>query len=171
MTERNKSRYARRMGRLVRIDDTVNGTVLPPSQVFAVLPAKVEALHWRVLDLGEVVPVDGREQELAEIERRVHTAPGGLPLRYQDLLSIAASMRQLIDGLFVAASARERLPVRGDDDATILKQCEIVLAAIDSSFWLLKAEDDLLERVRDAFAALHEVAPEAVSLSTWARES
>ena len=68
-------------------------------------------------------------------EPRVLESPRGWLLTFAELTSFAAAVRQVIDGVFVGCESSTRLPTRSDDDLTISSQSDILVAAVDSSFY------------------------------------
>lgn len=48
----------------------------------------------------------------------------------------------MIDALFVGCGSSDRFSLRGVADATILERADMLVAAIDSSFWLVGASED-----------------------------
>ena len=48
-------------------------------------------------------------------------------------------VRQVIDGVFVGCASSDSFPLRRADDATILEGADMLVAAIDSSLWLVGA--------------------------------
>jgi hypothetical protein len=138
--------------------------------VLAPLAPEASALHWSVLDLGEVVPGEGPDLSDPYAEPRVLNSSTGWRLTFDELCTFAAWVHQVIDGVFVACEAPERFPDRSDDDLTILEQADMLVAAIDSSFWLLSAPDPVLVRVEQHFRRVSELEPGSVPLSTWGRE-
>jgi hypothetical protein len=158
------------MNRVLRISDTVNNVVLPLSALLAPLAPEARKLQWRVLDLGELVPGEGRDLPDPYIEPRVVDSPTGWALRFDELTAFAAWVRQVIDGVFVACDDPACLPSRSDDDIAILGQADMLVAAIDSSFWILSGPDEVLSRAEQSFRHVSEVEPDTVQLSSWGRD-
>ena len=94
----------------------------------------------------------------------------GWQVSLDELVAFGEWARQIIDGLFVACTSAERFPVRSDSDATILERVDMLVAAIDSSFWYVSASDEVLSRVERAFGDVNDVDPADVRLSTWSRD-
>lgn len=74
---------------------------------------------------------------------------------------------QVIDGLFVACVDDARLPRRSDDDLAILRAADLVVAAFDSTFWLVSATDPVLKRVEHSFGVVTEEDPASTPLRAW----
>ena len=90
-------------------------------------------------------------------------SPTGWQFSLDELVAFGEWARQIIDGLFVACTSAEHFPVRSDSDATILERADMLVAAIDSTFWLVSASDEVLARVERTFDDAHEVDPAAIS--------
>lgn len=153
------------MNRVLQVNDRVS---LP--EVLAALVPEARDLSWSVLDLNEVVPAEGWDLRIPFREPRVAESPTGWQLSLDELVAFGEWARQIIDGLFVACTSAERFPVRSDSDATILERVEMLVAAIDSSFWYVSASDDVLSRVESIFTDVSEVDPAQIRLSTWSRD-
>ena len=150
---------------MVKIGDSVNHVFLDMPSVLSPLMPDAERLQWSVLDLGEAYLPSGRwKLDRDELDDRVLGSPTGFALSFADLASFAQACDQIIDGLFVACSSSARFPARTDDDATILGAADMLVAAFDSSFWLVSADTKVVSRVEDAF---REVSPATPPLSAW----
>lgn len=154
------------MASLLRIADLdEQGIILTMPEVLSPLRPDVESLRWSILDLREAVPQEGHEADLDDVERRVSASPDGLRMSFRDLSDFAAKTRQMIDGLFVACADPAQMPKCDDHDAAILARSDVVLAAVDSSFWLCSGPEAILRRVEERFTDVCEVDPTSVSLS------
>jgi hypothetical protein len=58
-------------------------------------------------------------------------------------------------------------PARTGDDASILEAADMLLAAFDSTFWLLSADTTVVSRVETAFDDVTDAGP---PLSAWGRD-
>jgi hypothetical protein len=152
------------MSRVLRVNDRLS---LP--EVMALLAPEALVLRWSVLDLGEVVPGAGWDRRVPYREPRVLESSRGWALTFAELVAFGEWAVQVIDGVFVACASPERLPSRSDDDVTILEKADMVVAAVDSSFWYVSASDEVLARAASALHECAEVEPGAVRLSTWGR--
>jgi hypothetical protein len=152
--------------RLLRIADLTNHVFLTMPEVLAVLPPAARSLQWRILELGEVVAGDDSGLDVLELEERVFASPTGLCLSFAELFDFARSTRQVIDGLFVATQPNAQPPRRSDADATILDRSEVVVAAFDSTFWLLSAPDAWLDEIARVFNDVHDEDPNT-PLRAW----
>jgi hypothetical protein len=121
------------------------------------------------LDLGEAFALDGSDLDVLAVERQVAQSPSGLRITFAELVELASGLQQVIDGLFVAASDAAPLPTRTDPDLVILEQADVVLAAFDSSFWLISAPDLILERVAARFIEITALDASEATLSAWDR--
>jgi hypothetical protein len=122
----------------------------------------------RILDLGEAYLDDGRwRRSRDELDQRVFESPTGFELSFEDLVTFAQACDQIIDGLFVGCPSSARSPARTDDDASILEASDMLVAAVDSTFWLVSAETAVVARVESAFDDVTDASP---PLSAWERE-
>lgn len=159
--------YAVAVHRILRIADLKDNVFLTMPEVLDALPPEASELQWRVLDLGDVVAGDGSGLNVLELEEKVFASPTGLALSFDELSDFARSTRQVIDALFVATDADARPPARAETDAAILSKSVAVIAAWDSTFWLICAPDPWLERIEDAFENVHEADLDATALRAW----
>jgi hypothetical protein len=150
---------------MLRVDDRLS---LP--EILQLLAPEAAELQWSVLDLGEVVPGDGWDRRVPFREPRVPASPHGWVLTFAELSAFGEWSEQIVDGLFVGCAALDALPIRRDNDATILERAEMVVAAVDSSWWYVNAPAGVLARAARGFRDLREVDPRAVRLSTWGRD-
>jgi hypothetical protein len=153
------------MERVLRVNDRLS---LP--EILAPLAPEALSLQWSVLDLGEVVPGEGWDRRVPFREPRVLESPRGWALTFAELVAFGEWTVQVIDGVFVACASPEDLPSRSDDDLTILERADMVVAAVDSTFWYVSAAEEVVDRAASAFHEFTEVDPGAVSLSTWGRD-
>src|SRR5436305_2091262 len=109
------------------------------SVVLADLSPDAHALHWSILDLGEVIAEPRWDLNLPHIETSVVASPTGMHLTFEELEGFASRIRQVIDGLFVGCHRPNRLPRRGHSDDQILEHADMLVAAVDSTFWLVYA--------------------------------
>ncbi len=154
------------MNRVLRIADKS----VPLTQILTPLNPRARGLSWSILDLGEVVPGDGWDPHVPFTEQRVLDSPKGWELTFEELRQFADWSVQVIDGVFVASESSGSLPKRSDDDATVLERADVVLAAIDSSFWVISGPDDVLAPFERVFHDVSEQKPQTVELSTWGRD-
>ena len=155
------------MSRLLRVADRVDGALVSMPRVLAALVPEAYALSWTILDLGEVVADERWDLNLSYVEQRVDASPKGFELSFADLSAFAERVGQVVDGVFVGCADRERLPRRTDDDATILEQADMLVAAVEGDGWVISAPEELLSRYESRFEDLSE--PRAVELPGWGR--
>ena len=151
----------------MRIADLKDNVFLTMPDVLVALPVEASSLQWRILDLGDVVAEDDSGLNLLELEERVFASPTGLPLTFDELSEFAQSTRQVIDGLFVATVPGNDPPRRTDADATILAQSAVVVAAWDSTFWMVSVPDTWLDQIKHAFDDVHEEDIGTTPLRAW----
>lgn len=155
------------MKRVLRIDDVKDHVFLTMPEVVAGLPPEASSLQWHILDLGGVVADDDSVLNVLELEERVLASPTGLPMSFTELSDFARESRQVIDGLFVATVPGNEPPRRTDADATIIGLSEVVVAAWDSTFWLVVAPDSWRDHIARAFYDVHEEDPGSTPLRAW----
>ena len=100
-------------------------------------------------------------------EPRVLESPHGWALTFAELVAFGKWTDQVVDGVFVACASQENLPSRSDDDVTILERADMVVAAVDSTFWYVSVPEEVVARAAGAFHEFTEVEPGEVRLSTW----
>lgn len=156
------------MRRLVRIGDTVDNGFLDMPSVLSPLIPDAERLTWTILDLGEAYLENGRwTLTRGELDGRIFGSPTGFELSFEDLVTFAHACDQIIDGLFVGCVPSARFPARRDDDASILEAADMLVAAFDSTFWLVSADTAVVSRVEAAFDYVTDAGP---PLSAWGRD-
>lgn len=154
---------------VVRIGDTRNRVFLHPLEVLKAVAPEAERMTWAILDLREAFAPEGSELDVLDVQHRVEERPMGLLCQYDELLRFVAGLQQVVDGLFVGCTDPARIPARDDTDAVVLARSDIVVAAFDSSFWIVGADDNVAARLRAQFEDVVTEDPEAVTLSAWGR--
>jgi hypothetical protein len=149
------------MDRLIRLRPDLH-----LAEILPVLAPEAAGLRWSILDLGEVVQPTEPLHEWSYSER-VIGSPVGLELGFEDLVEFASSRSQIVDGVVVGFSGPA--PRRAQSDADVIAGSEILVAVIDSSFWLVGGPEALMRRVSEAFAPVEIVALDRFALSTWGR--
>ncbi len=137
--------------------------------VLQAIGPEVSGLEWRVLDLGEVVHPEPPVDELVRVIDAVDASDDGVATDFAGLLRFADLARQVIDGLFVGLVPGTGSPRRSDSDQRILEVSVVVVAVLDSSFWLISGPDVVLEAAMQAFPAASTVREGSPPLSTWGR--
>jgi hypothetical protein len=157
------SRLVPTVSRLLKIADTrpvgQGRAFLPLSEILDSLSPDADRLVWSIFDLREAVPVEGSGIDPAQIDQEARTSPTGLHKTFPALRDLAEHMTQIIDGLFVGSAEEGRLPQASQPDVSIIEQADMVVAAIDSSFWLVAAPDRVLDRFAQTFSKVAEVDP------------
>jgi len=147
------------MPRLLRVSDLRGGVTLTMAEILEPLRPEADGVVWSILDLGEVVPGDQGGSEIASLQERVYASPTGLQVSFAELCTFAASVRQVVDGLFVGCADPAVLPRRHDTDPVIAERADCLVAAVDSSFWLVGGPDAVAERVDGRFRLVTEHDP------------
>ncbi|MEZ5102806.1 MAG: hypothetical protein R3C15_24045 [Thermoleophilia bacterium] len=100
---------------------------------------------------------DETDAYTASVCDRVDARPQGWTIDFDELEVFARRFHQVIDGILVACTEEATLPVRADDDPTLVAKADMLLAAIDSSSWLVSAPEAVLARVEQRFRVVREV--------------
>lgn len=137
------------------------------AELFAALGDDTGDLCWSILDLGDVIAHDSSGLDIEELEERVSAYPTGLHVSLAELRGLAAETLQVIDALFVASADAETLPSRHDTDHQILRRADLVVAAFDSSFWLISGPEAVLDGIVAAFRDVDEVDAASTPLRAW----
>jgi hypothetical protein len=154
---------------VIRVADTHGGVFLHPTAVLEVLPREAADLHWTILDLREAFAPEGSEFDVLAVAEKVEQSVTGLHVTYDELLTMSARLEQVIDGLFIGRSDPHDFPSRAESDEVVLARAEVVLAAVDSSFWIVSASAGVLDRFRARFEKVTDEDPSRLSLSAWGR--
>jgi hypothetical protein len=133
------------------------------------LEPEARALRWSILDLSEAFAPEGSDMNVLALEREVEASPTGLHLSFRELQRLADCLQQVVDGLFVGCANHASFPSRADSDMHIIERSSAVVAAFDSSFWLVSASGDVLDRLHRRFSQVSEMSVSAVRLSAWGR--
>jgi hypothetical protein len=154
---------------VIRVADTHGGVFLHPTAVLEVLAPEAAGLHRTILDLREAFAPEGSDFDVLAVADKVEQSAAGLHVTYDELLTMSARLQQVIDALFIGCSDPHAFPSRADPDDVVLARAEVVLAAVDSSFWIVSASAGVLDRFRDRFEEVIDEDSSRVSLSDWGR--
>jgi hypothetical protein len=92
----------------------------------------------------------GDGNNILDLEQEVSESPSGLCLNWNDLVSLARRLFQVINALLSGSSA----PIGAAAVSDLYAHSEIVLEAIDSSLWRVYARSDaIIEELKKAFNA------------------
>ncbi|MCU1676582.1 MAG: hypothetical protein JWM93_1340 [Frankiales bacterium] len=92
-------------------------------------------LFWSILDIWAIA--NSQNIDMSEVESKVLADEGGMQMTWHELLRLSKGLLQFIDGTIVGYSGR--LPRRADAD--LRESAEVVLQAVDSSYWNLYFRD------------------------------
>lgn len=151
------------------VADLEDNVFLTMPEVLEPLRPDADALAWTILDLGNVIAREDSDLNVLELEREVDASPVGIDVTFAELAELASKTRQVIDGLFVAREQGAPALSRREEDHVILARAAMVLAAVDSTFWLMSAPAPVLERVETTFHDVRQQEPATTSLSAWGR--
>jgi hypothetical protein len=110
------------------------------------LPLDAMALRWSILDLW--AETDDPTLDMQAIQSEVDKSARGFCMEGRELRDVADRVAQVIDGVFAAYA--QAPPSKASAD--LRESCEIVVEAIDSTYWRLYARDqEIIRRVQDVF--------------------
>lgn len=116
-------------------------------RILAPLLPEASDLRWSIRTLPWAVgPGAGT------LEAQAERTPAGVAVTFEELQSPAGTLDQAIDGLFVGLA--EDAPAIPDNASseTESRMATTLVAAFDSSSWIMGAPDTLLHRFRAGFA-------------------
>jgi hypothetical protein len=113
-----------------------------------------DELSWSIMEMWGVARDD--ETDLVQLERQAADSPTGLELSAIRLRTLAAQLRQFVDGIIVGY--RGDPPTRSDAD--LRTRSEVVIEAIDSTLWRVYARDPAVtDRLQSSYPDVRKVAP------------
>lgn len=138
------------MGRIIEIKKNTGGILdVDLIDILNVIEAEGATLTWTLFDL-EATGDLGDGNNILDLEQEVRESPTGLCLNWNDLVSLARRLSQVINALLSSSSA----PIAAAAVSDLYAHSEIVLEAIDSSLWRVYARSDaIIERLKQAFNA------------------
>ncbi|XVV02656.1 hypothetical protein ACQPW3_35680 [Actinosynnema sp. CA-248983] len=100
---------------------------------------------WSILDFYGVGDAPGG-LAMSEFEELVRSMPTGYLLSWDELLTLAAGLHQVIDCTIVAGVQGDLVP----EDLKIndFNRCAFVIQALDSTDWVLRAAEDVAMAAR-----------------------
>lgn len=128
----------------IEISDSDDGllTVELQDLLFA-LREEAKHLWWSILDL-EATGDLGPGKNMLDLENEIKTSPHGLQMQWDQIMSLAKSIFQIINGTFVGITPGNQFPHFVDSEIRALS--EIVIQMIDSSVWIVAARDENVVR-------------------------
>lgn len=79
-------------------------------------------------------------EDIIRLERVSDSNPHGIALNWRELLILSDRITQTYDGVFVGCARGGALPRhRGDGEIEIPDSCELMLEAVDSTYWVVAA--------------------------------
>lgn len=81
---------------------------------------------------------------MLDFENEIKTSPHGLQMQWDQIMSLAKSIFQIINGTFVGITPGNHFPRFEDSEIKALS--EIVIQMIDSSVWIVAARDENVVR-------------------------
>lgn len=119
--------------------------------VLRVVEPEGRDLTWSILDLEARSDPDKFKGNLLEIEQKVRESPQGLIFTWDELVTFAHALIEVVDAVIVACKDQKLIPSLKPGDE-VFAQCEFGIEAVDSSVWRVYARDDqLLQKVQAAF--------------------
>lgn len=104
--------------------------------------------NWAILDIY-LTSKQNSNLNVLELEKEVNSKDEFFKISFVDLLKLSGKFNQVIDGKFIAS--------RGDfknriDIKDIEEKCDIVIEAIDSSYWTVFSKDSrIIELLTSTF--------------------
>lgn len=144
--------YAHPMRQTLRIPPAPGSTSFAaPLDVFDALRPHVEEYDWVVVGDLWLNGKPETERDLVAFEEEVNTAPGSKRLSWTELHELLSELIQVIDGTFVAFSGKlPKLPQSRDLREIHAGEGALVVTAVDSSFWLVTGESNLISHTERA---------------------
>jgi hypothetical protein len=138
------------MGRMIEIKKNTEGILdVDLIDILNVIEPEGATLVWTLFDL-EATGDLGDGNNILDLEQEVRESPGGLSLNWNDLVSLARRLSQVINAIL--AASRGSVPAAAVND--LYAHSEIAIEAIDSSLWRLYSRSDaLIERLKKCFDA------------------
>jgi hypothetical protein len=72
-------------------------------------------------------------------------------MEWPELRALLNDVLQVIDGTFVASRDQDSIPTRAAVHEELVGRSEMVVTALDSSYWLVTAPDPVVNRLMDRF--------------------
>lgn len=146
------------MSGMIRIDDKdadgFLGVHLP--SLLDTLVDEGPRLTWVVQHLSTSGDL-GSGKSVLDLEKESRTPPYGIVIAWRELVDLAHRFAQVQDGVFAGCTDPNKLP-RIDALDEPHRLCEVVLEAVDSSYWEIFARDDaILSRLRRQFNSVSDV--------------
>jgi hypothetical protein len=138
------------MGRIIEIKKNSEGMLdVDLIDILNVIEPEGAALIWTLFDL-EATGDLGDGNNILDLEQEVRESPTGLCLNWNDLVSLARRLFQVINAILAGSGA----PIAAADLSDVYAHTEIVLEAIDSSLWRVYAQSDaIIEKLKKTFNA------------------
>jgi hypothetical protein len=137
----------------VRISCAPDEQVIPdPDRVFDALLPEAASLVWSISDAEEFTSKLGSSRlDVDQLKADVEGNPQGLVMEWSELRALLDDVLQVIDGTFVACRDRDLIPSRSPFHEELVGRANMVVSAIDSSYWLVTASDHVVQRLIDLF--------------------
>lgn len=137
--------------RTIRIP-AVDGRAIPdPIDVLDALLPEAATLVWAVSDAEWITARDESSLDVDRLRDEVEAESRGLVMAWPELRALLNEVLQVIDGTFVACRDQESIPPRSAVHEELVGKAEMVVTALDSSYWLVTAPDPLVERLMGRF--------------------
>jgi len=121
-------------------DSDPNGFVAVDLQdLLMVLPGEAKHLWWSILEF-EATGDLGPSKNMLDFENQIKASPLGLQMQWDQLIGLANSIFQVINATIVGITAGNQFPGFVHSEITALS--EIVIQMIDSSVWIVAAQDE-----------------------------
>ena len=137
--------------RTVRVPAAAGRAIPDPTDVFDALLPEAATLVWAVSDAEWLTAKDGSQLNVDRLREDVEAEPRGLVMQWPELRALLDDVLQVIDGSFVACRKQEWIPRRSAVHEELAPHAEMAVTAIDSSYWLVTADDRIAQRLIERF--------------------
>jgi hypothetical protein len=119
--------------------------------VFDALLPEAATFVWAVSDAEWVTAKDESSLDVDRLRDDVEAEPRGLVMGWPELRALLNDVLQVIDGTFLASRDQDSIPTRAAVHEELVGRSEMVVTALDSSYWLVTAPDPVVNRLMDRF--------------------
>jgi hypothetical protein len=137
--------------RTVRVPAAEGRAIPDPTEVFDALLPEAATLAWAVSDAEWFTAKDESSLDVDRLRDDVEAEPRGLVLDWPELRALLDDVLQVIDGTFVACREQASIPPRSAVHEELVPRAQMVVTALDSSYWLVTAADQVAARLIERF--------------------
>lgn len=105
---------------------------------------------WCIEYLDPIASFENGEN-IRTLELEIPTCPNGYILTWNELCELSLKINQVVDGIFIASKDSKNIK-RYLTDLERYKNCDIVIEACDSSFWIVATQDQkIVDNIKELF--------------------